>query len=297
MSVSVAEYYCQQPQYHILVKLRSYYLQGISESQLLTYLKQQIKTEKVQINDYVQHPSHKEIYVPLVYLFSLSNKYANIVKYLLECRANPLLNPDSEDHTKIDNILFVCNSLYFKHISDRMNMNTVCCSVHSIQRRLAAGDWRRLKALESIGYIKPADIQEAVKSGDLLLHSLTAMKEYLMYCYNIRKDVLDKTEITQETIAKFVKVASLLIRWGCLVSKDTIELCIMYYLYEFLELPIFTINLSSYHPPVYHEKMDPLVVAMYRPLLNDRRYRKTCDVMKCQPDRDLFVKAFQMFRE
>lgn len=238
------------------------------------------------VNDYIQHPfSKKDCWVPLIYAFCLFDQYQATVKMLFSRGANVKLEPDV-DAEQLEPIVFACHSLYLGHLL-KQGCNakyTKTVLEHNMLLRLRTAEWRRLDILDHYGYIDMSALVMGYK-GDLVMYCLKNMKEYLMYCYNIRQDTIDKTEETNKVIRKFVDTATCIFKWGHPPSVDAINFCIRFYMYEFLSLEMFrVITRQKKYDVVFHEDMDPIVVATFRPLLNDGRYSATCQALGLQPD-------------
>lgn len=253
-----------------------------------------MKHHKVDVNSYIKHPVKKGEWVPLIYFFSLNNKYQDVVKYLLVHKANPLNHPDGDD---VEPLLFACHDIYLKHYLSR-GCSVTCGNgdiCNNIMRRLRCGDWQRLHVLRKHNIITGENISHFIETqNDVILHCLNAMKEYLIYVYNIKKSVTDKTIETTNTISKFITVTKMLLSWGVKVNDNVVDFCTDFYLYEFLRLPLFMNVIKARHDdltkPVYHEHKDGLRVALLRPLLNDYRYEQTCDAHNVKPDDEIYAK-------
>lgn len=284
-----SEYYQSLPSYEHLNNIRLMIQRGEDISQAIrTGLEHKLFT----VNSYIQHPYTKQdCWVPLIYAVCLFEQYHDIVKMLLSGGANAKLEPDTEAD-KLEPILFACHSLYLGHLI-KMGCNAKYnykVLEHNMLLKLRVAEWRRLDILDRKGYISMNRLVTGYK-GDLVMYCLKHMKEYLMYCYNIRRDSIDKTEETNKTIQKFVNTVIALFRWGHLPSVNAVNFCIRFYMYEFLQLDSFKaiINHGQYSA-TFHEDMDPVVVATYRPLLNDGRYTATCKLLSHTPDQRLTLK-------
>jgi hypothetical protein len=221
-------------------------------------------------------------WVPILHM-AARTKESSLVQFLIKSGANLNLLPDAEAE-QLEPLLFICDEIYFKYFVEHG------CQVKSehkgvnILRRLRCADIRRLTLLVKTRILT---VQDILSAGDTVLYSLTAMKDYLTYAFNIRQNLINLTEELNQVISKFMKSITQLLAWGASVNSEAQKFAVNHYLYEFLALPAFTTEL----PVPYHEFMDKLTVAMLRPLLNDARYEKTCRVLHQSPCAELYASA------
>ncbi len=164
-------------------------------------------------------------------------------------------------------------------------------SANMIKRKFRSADIKRLKLLVKTGQLTVNTVLSV--DPDPILYCLSAMKDYLMYAFNIRKDITNLSTELNSVISKFMVCVHQLLEWGATVTSDTAKFCVEYYLYEFATLlPIKTVIMQAVEPPVYHEYKDKLMVAILRPLLNDARYERMCLVMKQEPSKEVYNLKF-----
>ena len=268
-------YYASLPDYYTLNKLRSMIFSSASTEDVIKF----IKESKLSPNSYVKGFKANE-WVPILNLLSKTDKHQLAVKFLIKAGVNINLVPDAEPEQQ-EPLLFTCDAVYFKFFNEHGATLTGDMG-NNIKRRLRCADINRLKLLIKTGHLNV----ETVKSSDPdpILLTLTSMKDYLTYAFNVRQNLTNLTEELKVTIDKFLPCIVKLVEWGCPVTDDAIKFCIIYYLYEFL--PVLCKDATG--APVYHEYMDKLTVAMLRPLLNDSRYEKTCRHLNIEPCKELY---------
>lgn len=252
-------------------------LDKLPSKNIISYLESH--KDQVKSDSYICSPFKSDIWIPLIQFFCTYSNYKDVVRYLLYHGADPKKLPDAPTE-EIMTILFTCHICYLPSLI-KLNCNCETNQINCIRRSLVACEWQRLQYLKGQGKI---DSSLFIKeSPDIIYEILNAMKQYLVYCYNVRQDIVDKTQFTDDTICNFIKVIKLLLSWGAIPTTRDINYCIEYYLYEFLSLPSFKLKIQSQRQtqrPVPHEDKDPLLVAMHRPLLNDGRYTETCSRIK-----------------
>lgn len=284
-----SDYYQSLASYPYLNDIRQMIQQQGDAQVILDTVRNGIDRKLFKSNDYIQHPYHKQdCWVPLVYAFTLFDQYNETVRYLLKMGADPRMQPDV-DADAMEPIIFTCHSLYLAHMLELgCNVKKYDRNVleNNMLKRLRTAEWRRLDILHRKGLIDIKSLIAGYKE-DLIFYCLKNMKEYLMYCYNIRKNQIDKTEETNKVIQKFVETVKYLFKWGHPPSVNAIEFSVRFYMYEFLKLEQFKILKKQV---LFHEDMDPVIVATYRPLLNDGRYTATCKVLGQSPDKRLHSK-------
>lgn len=284
------DYYKELSQYKYLDEIRQMIQKQTDNATVQKKVTHYLDSGLIKINDYIQHPYHKQdCWVPLIYAFVLFDTYHGTVSYLLKKGADPKMQPDV-DAELVEPIILACHSLYLAHLLK------LGCDVkyskevleHNMLMKLRTAEWRRLDILHRKGYLNMKTLTTGYK-GDLVYYCVKNMKEYLMYCYNIRQDQFDKTEETDKVIRKFVETVTHIHEWGHPPSVTSVEFCIGFYMYEFLKIKQFK-HIVEYAKSrcieqlKFHEDMDPVVVATYRPLLNDGRYTATCKALDIQSD-------------
>jgi hypothetical protein len=248
------------------------------------YVVKCVSDNKIKVNDYIRHPFNKKnCWVPLIYALMLFDYYSDTVRFLLSKGADILMQPDTE-LDNIEPLIFVAHSLYLSYLINHFKKDTSSqdptFSVSSIiknniVKKSKAAQWKRMDILYKNGFIRDDHIRQLFKERDLIYEILSEMIKYLLYCYNIKQDIIDKTKETDETVLKFTDTTKLLLSWGHKVSSKSLNFCVKFYLFEFLQLPEFNSLLHDSNSLIFHEDMDPVIVAVHRPLLNDYRYYET----------------------
>uniref|UniRef100_A0A6C0J739 Ankyrin repeat protein n=1 Tax=viral metagenome TaxID=1070528 RepID=A0A6C0J739_9ZZZZ len=289
--MSRLEHYIKQSNYPYINKIRDMFLKKSDSLILLNYLKKGLIKGYVNTNDYIQHPYDKNCWIPLIYMFSLTNQYHEIVKLLLKRKAIPSLEPDV-DIDCLKPILFNCHSLYLSHFINKGKCNLNYPNsvlLYNLKNVLRCAEWKRLQILDNLKFINGSKLI-IDNDEDLVYFCILTLKNYLFYCYNERKNLEDKTTETNNTINKFVKTIDILHKWGHTFSSESFALCKEFYMYEFLSLNIFKDNHDD-EKVVFHEDLLPLKVACFRPLLNDFRYAETCRILKMDIDERLNIRS------
>lgn len=268
-------YYSSMKNYQLLEQIRTMLVHGKPAASVIEILDRALSKRRINVNDMMRNPLQSDCWVSILYAASISEHHIDIFKYLLQKGANPRLEADVDECHLIP-IIFAC---HHSHLKTLINLN--CRRDYprqvmdrNILNKIREGSGEHLETLHELGIINMKNYQ-ARSQLDLIGVCLQNMKDYLMYCYNCRKndDGYDKTEVTNQTIAKFRLLVIKLMTWGCTMTADAAKLCHKFYLYEILSLvPSDTLTAFRLGAPVRHEDMDPLVVATFRPLLNDFRY-------------------------
>ena len=73
----------------------------------------------------------------------------------------------------------------------------------------------------------------------IIFQTLGTMEQYLVYCFNCRQDITDKTEVANQVIEKFKHTVNLLLGWEAVVSEQSFNFCVRFNLYEILQLTKF----------------------------------------------------------
>lgn len=279
-----AKYYAALPEYYHMEKLRAMLLSNTSDPlDIINF----IKKEHVPVNSFVKGLKLNE-WVPLLHLCCRTGRFQTVVKFLIRSGANINLLPDA-DLEQMEPLLFICDEIYFKFLIEHgcrisTESNSVACN---IMRRLRCADIKRLRLLVKVKQITVADIIESTE--DPILYCLTSMKDYLTYAFNIRTNIENLTQELNTVIIKFLTCVTQLLEMKAPVTEKAVAFAVNYYMYEFLELPNFLVDVKITAPVPYHEHMDKLMVAMLRPLLNDARYEKTCKIAQQKPRDELWV--------
>lgn len=272
-----SQYYQSLPQYFYLERVRQAFQRKQRDSDVKSMIEEGITRGYFDKDDYIQHPDLKaDTWIPLVYSAMLTADYPLCVGTLLDSGASLCMEPDSDN---IEPIFFSCHHIWLETV-----LSSGCKRIYPravisrcIQVKLRTGNWEHLSILNERCLI---DMKKEVRSGvDLIYYALKNMKEYLMYCYNIRNTGpdFDKTGETERTVSRFSVLVGKLLEWGHPPSQDAIKLCIRFYLFEVLA--ILDVPTELRRTLVFHEDIDPVVVAVYRPLLNDYRYSKTKELL------------------
>lgn len=286
----------------ILTKISTFIKQNKDSDQLLQLVKQIKNIDSyivdprfnvnVNVNDNgnSNYEGKGNSKVSLIYAFCLYDKYRDIVAYLLKNKANIHKIPDTNNNDNYEPLLFAAHSLYLQHL---ININAKLPNnkpliLYNIKRKLNSAEWRRLmilndkKLLDGVGIAK-----YAYEHGhDLIFETLVTMKQYLVYCFNCRQNISDKTAETDLVIDKFKHTIMLLMSWNAPITQQTYDLCVEFYLYEIIAL--FKDHYTS--EVIFHEHMDPKIVAIHRPLLNDYRYEQTCFLLGQNPNIEIYLK-------
>jgi hypothetical protein len=278
------EYYNSLPNYQNTERIRSLLLNGGPSLGVATRM---ITTKNAQ--SYVRGPRKGE-WFPLIYYTCLKAEYADIVKALLRKGADVNKQPDCDTY---DYLPFVCNSLFLKTIAKRFkglpDKDTLERSIH---HRLNVGDSKRLEYLVLLCIIQEDTIKEYViaRKDTVIIDILKTMIGYLTYVYTIKAtqpgSTCNLTEETTNTIAKFHDCIEFLVRMGATKTQELFDYCVEHYLFELLRI-VFTAD-TAFTKPIYHTQKNSTVAAILRPLLNDHRYVKTCEVCGVTPDPDVF---------
>ena len=283
---SRTEYYANLPNYYLAEELYQKFKNNSSESDIITFL----KNNKLDPNIYIK--GKKNEWIPLIYQCCRTDKYPEVVKYLVKAGANTSLSPDGDNS---ENLLLVCHGNYIKFLYDRGLRIPAACISTGIIHRLHCADAKRLKALLRLKLCNKEQIITAC--NDPIYFCLKAMKDYLVYVFNMKSSSsVPKTTELHQTLDKYKDCIQSLIAWGAIISEEALSFCIKYYLYEFLELPGFKERPGGPPGPTYHEQMEALEVAILRPLLNDFRYERTCRVLNVVPNKELFFLPIDISR-
>lgn len=279
------QYYSKMRNYSDLESIRTMIING-QQDRVYQAVKQGLDSGNIISNDLIRHPlSRKDVscWVPLIYAVSLTNVYSRTFDLLLERGANPRLEPDMDPEQLVP-IIFSCHPSYFGKLVQYIGKPKYSSQVidRNILSKIKEGEWEHLDLLHDAGFINMKTFCLRTKGKmDLISVALKNMTDYLMFCYNYNSEDYDKTAETNKTVAKFAGMARMLHNWGASVTSSTIDICLKFYLFEVLEATLGKKSLSvPLKLPVNHESMDPLVVATFRPLLNDFRYGKTLQIVK-----------------
>ena len=276
-----ASFYASLPDYYKLEKIRALILSGVSSEDIISF----IKENKLSVNSYIKGLRANE-WVPILSLLARTDKHQLAVKFLVKSGVNINLVPDADPEQQ-EPLLFTCDMTYFKFFNEHGAKITGSLDAN-IKRKLRCADIKRVKLLIKTGHLTVSSVVNA--DTDPILYTLTSMKDYLTYAFNIRQNLTNLTEELDSTVIKFLVCVEQLVAWGCPVSQNAVNFCIDYYLHEFLSIKAFNALKFQTVNPEYHEYKDKLVVAMLRPLLNDSRYEKTCRVLNVTPNRELYQK-------
>ena len=235
----------------------------------------------LSVNSYVSG-LRKETWVPVLYLAAMSDKREVLVRHLIVHGADVLLKPDGDAPP----ILLTCHTKFLQFFISR---GARVDDAKFIRDALVHGEGARIRALMRRNIISKAMLQAVghLAGGweGIILSGLKLALSYLFYLY-ASSDGQKNKEITDLTFKKYVDVAWLALECGWEPGEQVLNLCVDYYLYEMLE------NLRpppGLTPVIYHTQMDRSLVAMYRPLLNDRRYEETCRVTGQAVDPELYI--------
>ena len=266
---------------------------------------------KINVNSYV--PGNvKTLWMPLLHYACLKRENQKFVSYCLTHHVDLAALPDkilqpgdgSEHSAKVHDLPYVCHPIYLKELHKRgivFHLNET-----SVMARLNIADHQRLVVMMQIGMFNTEDLVELLSSQDVSEGYgsrqdssgcnvydaiLETMLNYMQYAFNIREqENLNKTVLTNQTIAKYCDTLQFLLELGLPVSHTFTDRCVEYYLFEFIAV------LNAHDHPVahgdelkYHTQMNSTVVALLRPLLNDYRYEQTCLTLSVEPDPDLYL--------
>ena len=269
-----ARYYQKRPQYALITQVRNALVTGNSSEELIAMVR-----SLGDPNEYVQDHAGK-IWVPLIYLAMRYDTQQPFVEYLLKRRADPKRLPDGDG---AESIITACHSCYLGTLKGRgVSLGTVVEA--SLTKLLRTGRTDRLRALVAYGFVTEDTIRQFCTNGDVILDVIKALVSYLLYVYNMKSNVDNKTETTRQTIEEFRLVIEWAQQYGALVSKEAQAMMLDYYLYELWPPGVNT----SPSAPVYHPLMPGDRAALWRPLLNDQRYVRMCEVVGVVPDPDVF---------
>jgi hypothetical protein len=277
-------YYVNQPDYFELVEIRNCIIGGNISSAI-------DKVQTVNPNGYVRG-TKQGTWVPILYFACLSEKNDALVKVLLKAGADPRLRPDDTDHP--EPLIFHCNAMYLQFLVQKGctyydNIN------NDIIKRLHCGDHKRLISLVKLNIITNSQICEALAQNDVILTCLKTLTKYIVHIHStntkqIQQNQYNVKEETSKVIKQYFDTCAYIINFNtAYITKESIEYATAFYIYEILLL--FKDKLKDDFPKAltikYHEQMDPLTVAITRPLLNDGRYCRTCEIINVIPSRDL----------
>ena len=278
-----AAYYASLPEYYQVEEISKLLLEkATTPEQIILF----IKKHKLSVNTFLKGFRPNE-WIPIIHVCCHNVKYQEVVKFLIKNGANLHLLPDA-DPDVIEPLLFSCDLLYFKYLHDAGCRIPSSNQSHNIKRKLRCADIKRLKLMVKLKMLTVNDVLSAVE--DPILYGLKSMKEYLVYAFNLRKGVNIQEELSS-TIDKFKLCINHLLSWHAPVTHEAVVFCIDYYLFEILSLPGFNDKADKVTPVIYHEHKDSLTVAILRPLLNDARYEKTCNLLNVTPDSELYARV------
>jgi len=262
------EYYVFQPHYYILKDLSKM----IADKNVLCQeLKSYMELNKLDANSYINYIREHEkssIWMPLVYFVSMYDFRVDFFKYLISAGADPRKLTDSDIEL---NICFICHDRYLQYLSQKAppkkNVSV------QIQSKLVSGTTERLRQLLKLNALTSTQIKEAVREPVLATDIINMFINRIMV---VSLNFDERVQLTHQLIEKYLDVFQFMKTYDAnLVSIQ--DLCKKYYLYEFLEMIEGT---HSEEEPLYHTHMDATLVASLRPLLNDKRYVKTCEIVR-----------------
>ena len=268
--MSVAEYYAFHPDYYKLQELRTLILSDKCQEAI-----DFMRANNLSVNSYLSG-LRKETWVPVIHLACLSAKREGLVRYLLLNGADVSLRPDG----RAPHILAACHDKYL-HNFIRRSPGVVIDDKEHVCDILRRGSGQRITQLLRAGII-PGETLRSIEWEEIMLSGIRLALSYLFYRYSQEGAM---RAFTDETMVKYSAVAALAKLHGWVPGHEFLQLCADYYLYELLQ----DIELPGKRPPViYHPQMDRLLVATFRPLLNDRRYEETCRAMGQEVDPELY---------
>ena len=282
------EYYVFQSNYYGLKNIAQKFADLAPAEEILN----EIKTQNIDVNSYVTTFGYG--FVPIIYQSTCSPKYESVFIYLINHGANPNLLPDADC---VNDILFVCHEKYLKTLI-KLKCQLQPTEVHrQILAKLRYGDIRRLKLLIKYRVLKLEQISELTKSDELAFDIISGLIEQVMHiCVNCGEKpaidcVLKRHYDTLEFMIKHglkITVTSQRKRVHTLHepsatagSVSLIQYATDYYLADIVSLLLK--NGCSPVPVIFHEKMDPQLVAILRHLYNDRNYARLCEMGSPSP--------------
>lgn len=230
-------------------------------------------------NTYVRHLGG---WLPLVhYCMTLdaTEVRQSCVKELIKVGADVKRACDGTRH-----ILFLAQSKYLTYLVKMGVFINDSEKQSNILHALRASQVQRLEELELLGVIKVTDL--ITSAGDTPHDLVSVTIKYLMYLFNIREGIDNKKEALDKHISLLLNSLTYLFSRGVKRTDQYIKLCADNYLYELLQPDDASCESVRSSPPQYHAFMDGLTVSHMRPLFNDRRYVKTCELLQlvCDPD-------------
>lgn len=247
-----------------------------------------LKDKEIDVNSYIcpTYVSGKDnVWVPLVFFVSLFPHRKILLKWLLKHRADPRKLPDGDTM----NICFYCHEKYLNMfrviappLTDKSSSVAIADTVRHISNKLICGNIRRICLLLKHGTITNDVMRQVATSKNLPDEIINAMISRLIVSLSLRADEdIDKTMLTVNFINKYLIIFKLLLKYGLSFTLETKQLCANNYLYEILQLEnIHDLNITI----KYHTDMNDQLVSMLRPLFNDYRYVKTCEIINAEPD-------------
>ena len=275
-------YYTNLHNYQFLQNIRNTIMNTTEPD---TIIIQDLQKNHIDSNSYILYKDGKT-WMPLVHLAMCFNR-PELVKYLLKDGANVCKLADTTDPCL--SIYFICNQLYLKYLVQKGCPFPEIIS-ETIVKQLTSGAVKRLQHLEKLGLLTKAHYQTLLTDNDIPLKLVTTLVNYLFYAFNIKKHVTNKTDDMEKNIALMKESLQFIVDKGAPISHEFLKYCCEHYLWEYLL--IYKSNLTPQLIPVYHMEMDGKVVALLRPLLNDKRYENLCQVLSVKPVAELYTSYF-----
>jgi len=286
-------YYVLKSDFPDLEKTRILILSGKIKEALDFIIKNNIDP-----NGYVKG-TKKGTWIPLFYCCATSQNTEPIMNYLIGKKVNPKKLPDAEPED-IEPLIFVCKDEYLKYLVNYGLTIDKSTKGNDIIKCLKYGKYERLTQLVSMGIINVNDI---ISNCTTIIDILDIAIKYLNYSYtayniavsNDKPITWTPKERTNSTMSQYAMIIDYIFSLGSVknfLSKDTIEYCCKYYLHEILTVIKNNISESKWSKlkkdivPVYNT-IGPLV-ALMRPLLNDKRYELTCKVLEISPVQEIY---------
>ena len=245
---------------------------------------------------WLPHPGCTSVYVPVVYLLSMRAEYVDAMKYVLSLKPNLAFIVEEP----VPPMLLTCHSLYLQHLMQNgatLSMYSTKKQAELLAQRFVSRGWKRVHTLHTHGAVSDAvaKLAFANKPGlmvDVLQHERSQLCAYVMQREqgastdgpaNPREAGEDVVRHIQHALEYFLRFNA-----ASTLTREFHQQCVDLYLHEVLSDARIRPHVPSTITPTYHERMPrAFLVALLRPLLNDRRYELTCRALGTLPDEAL----------